>query len=285
MALSLAVLCLGCGPTHTGLTLEECNTRYDGNGPRRTVVPVCINTARGAMAVEREYIPGVVDCELGWFTTAAPALEAQAIAARTYLLGWLDRNGDETRTVPIGPHFQCWRKAAHKRSEAAAAATQDVVMHLDGAFIFANYASGARHRDATCQAQPPTKHGYDLPSWAAMRAHYDAARRRGTRRPFKGAYWTEVLVTHNAGKDAQQLAPTPFARKSPLNRGAFGQYEAACLAKEQGLETTAILEHFYGTDLHYSSPWSPEDAARLRALAGDDGAVETERPTDPPHDS
>lgn len=268
-----------CGPQRTGLTLAECNAKHGGDGPRRTVVPVCIDTARGAMAVETEYIPGVVDCELGWFTTAAPALEAQAIAARTYLVGWLDRKGDESRVVPIGPHFQCWRKAAHQRSRAAAQATKDVVMHLNGRFIFANYVSGARHRDESCRAQPPTKHGYPAPTWTEMRRTYDRARKRGDRRPFKGVYWTEVLVTHNAGKDAEHLAPTPFARKSPLNRGAFGQYEAACLASTKKLETLAILAHFYGTDLDYSVPWSPEDALRLRAVMGDDGVTEAERPS------
>jgi hypothetical protein len=284
----MALGAAGCGPARTGMTLAECNTRHGGLGARRTVVPVCVDTARGAMPVEAEYIPGVVDCELGWFTTAAPALEAQAIAARTYLVGWLDRKGDEARKVPIGPHFQCWRKAAHQRSRAAAQATKDVVMHLNGQFIYANYASGARKRDADCRALPPDQHGYSAKSWAAMRAAYDAARAQGRRKPFHGAYWTEVLVTHNAGKSADAITETPFARKGPLNRGAFGQYEAACLAKEKGLETMAILEHFYGKDLDFSVAWSPEDAQRLRALVDDDGATEAEPPapaTEPRDDS
>lgn len=244
-------------------------------------MPACVDTVRGAMAIESEYLPGVVDCELGWFTTAAPALEAQAIAARTYLGSHLQRNGEDAR-VKLSAVFQCWRPPAHARSRHAVEATRDVVMHHQGELLFGNYVAGAKRRDDACRPLPPDQHGLsEWASWAAMRAAYDAARKRGDRSPFKGVSWTEILVTENAGKTGDKVVGTPFARKSRLNRGALSQYGAACLAKAQGLETDGILKWFYGDDVKLSRPWAPADAAKLRALA-DDGEVEAERPGAPP---
>ncbi|MCA9544310.1 MAG: hypothetical protein KC613_07960 [Myxococcales bacterium] len=267
----------GCGPRLT--TLAECEAKH-GGGPRMTVMPPCVDTVRGAMAVEEEYLPGVVDCELGWFTTAAPALEAQAIAARTYLGSFLQRHGED-RPVKMTAVFQCWRPPAHARSRHAVQATRDVVMHADGELLFGNYVAGAKHRDTECRPLPPSAHKLSgWASWDAMRTAYRQARKRGDRSPFRGVYWTEILVTENAGKTGDAVTGTPFARKSPLNRGALSQYGAACLAKTKGLETDQILKWFYGDDVVLSRPWSRDDATKLRALE-DDGEVEAERPEVP----
>ena len=61
------------------------------------LMPACVDTVRGAMEVEREYLPGVLECEVGGFRKTPAALEAQAIVARTYLLAHLTRQGPECR--------------------------------------------------------------------------------------------------------------------------------------------------------------------------------------------
>ena len=99
---SLLLLAGGC--LEPGSTDGERTKAAPGPGG----LPETIRTDYGTMNVEKEYLPGVVDCELGWYTTEAPALQAQAIAARTYLARHLTANGDGAN-VPIGPTFQCWR--------------------------------------------------------------------------------------------------------------------------------------------------------------------------------
>src|SRR5688572_10641831 len=90
--------------------------------PGPTSLPAVVFTDRGFMLTEDEYLPGVVDCEIAHYTESPAALEAQAIAARTYLARHLSLRG-ALAVVPIGPHFQCWRQPVHDRSRAAVEAT------------------------------------------------------------------------------------------------------------------------------------------------------------------
>jgi hypothetical protein len=214
----------------------------DRTEPPRSHLPATVLTDQGRMRVEEEYLPGVVDCEIAHYTRSMAALEAQAIAARTYLARHLEARGRDAR-VPIGPHFQCWRRPIHARSRRAVERTQGVVLRHRGALINANYASGAHRLRDDCTPRPPREHGYAHPSWDAMRAAW----RRGQR--FRSFPWTEVFVTDNRGRRGAEVVPTLQAGRHPTNRGALGQYAAICLAERQGLRAPEILRVFYGEDV------------------------------------
>lgn len=249
-----ALLMIGCGSGRrqaSVATLDACIAKESTPGEAR-LVPACVATAKGVMVTDSEYIAGVVDCELGWFARSPAALMAQAVAARTYLAAFLDRKGEKAK-VPIGPHFQCWRPAAHARSREAAVATADTVMYFGREIINGNYVAGARTLNDDCTADHPEKSGYSFDSWNAMRRRYDKARKRGKRRPFKGVYWTELLITRNEGRTGEAVQGTPFASPGPKNRGALGQYAASCLA-DSGYDTGRILRYFYGEDVAVSLP-------------------------------
>lgn len=249
-----ALLMIGCGSGRRQAsidTLDACIAKESAPGEVR-LLPACIATAEGVMATDSEYIAGVVDCELGWFARSPAALMAQAVAARTYLAAYLDRKGEKA-TVPIGPHFQCWRPTAHARSRQAALATADTVMYFGRQIINGNYVAGARKLNDDCTADLPKKSGYSFDSWNAMRRRYMKARKRGKRRPFRGVYWTELLITRNEGRTGKAVEGTPFASPGPKNRGALGQYAASCLA-DSGYDTGRILRYFYGEDVALSLP-------------------------------
>jgi hypothetical protein len=252
------LLLVACGGRRQSVqsALDECISETQIPGESR-LLPVCVATEKGVMTTDSEYISGVVDCELGWFAKKPAALMAQAVAARTYLAAFFDRKG-ETATVPIGPHFQCWRPTAHERSRQAAMATVDTVMYYDRQIINGNYVAGARQLKEDCTADKPKKSGYDYTSWNAMRNRYLKARERGRRRPFKGEYWTELLITRNEGRTGDAVEGTPFASPGPRNRGALGQYAASCLA-DSGYSTDRILRYFYGDDVALSQPLPDAD--------------------------
>lgn len=215
------------------------------------LLPYCVQTERGAMQTEATYIAGVVSCEIAGVTQASAALEAQAIAARTYLYRYLLRRGDAA-VVPIGPRFQCWRAPRSAREVEAATRTADLVLHYDGTPITGNYVSGAAKLRADCTAQSPRANGYREATWDRVRERYVEARDARRRRPFSGVSWTEVVVTRNEGRSGDDVVGTPMAGEGDQNRGAFGQYAAICLAG-RGYDTAAILAYFYGADISISS--------------------------------
>ncbi|MCA9541261.1 MAG: hypothetical protein KC620_20310 [Myxococcales bacterium] len=257
--LAFCALALGlgaCGGPPSFGSLAECRARHapspdDG-------LPGCIKTDAGVMPIEPTYIAGVVQCELAGLTDAGAALEAQAVAARTYLAGHLERKGDDAR-VRTSPRFQCWKNPTHARSLDAAQQTAGVVLRYDGALIGANYVAGARSLTIDCLPKSPSVNGYDYPTWAAMRRVYQQHRRAGKRIPFGGVSWTEVVVTRNEGRRGADVAPTPMAGRVASNRGAFGQHAAVCLAENLGYETADILRFFYGDDIEFSRPLAPVD--------------------------
>ncbi|MCB9548798.1 MAG: hypothetical protein H6706_23585 [Myxococcales bacterium] len=255
----------GCGGPRV-TALDTCIAEH-GDAATARILPVCVNTEEGPMPTDGEYIAGVVECELGWLAKYPAALMAQAVAARTYLAAYLDRKGPRAE-VPIGAHFQCWRHPTKDRSRIAAEATSDIVLHYQATLINGNYVSGARKLGDDCTALPPTESGYRHRSWEQMRDDYLAWRARGKRRPYSGIYWTEVLVTRNAGRSGEAVEGTLFASPGPKNRGALGQYAAACLA-EKGYDTQAILKYFYGEDIAFSRALPDVEPAGLSPLEED----------------
>ena len=250
----LALWALGCGGSGDRLTLDDCIRRHTAPA-EESLLPTCVWTDRGALVTESTYVAGVVDCELGGVRGAPAALEAQAIAARTYLARHLARQGDDA-LVRTSPRFQCWRPSARPHAVAAAEATRDVVMHRGGSLITANYVAGARALRADCTPASPEANGYDAASWDAMRRAYQDARAHRRRVPFSGAAWTEVVVTRNAGRWGEDVLPTPMGRAGPANRGAMGQNAAVCLALK-GHDADAILRYFYGDDVDVFRPMHP----------------------------
>ena len=246
------------------LALCGCGSRPVAPGcvepaERTTLLPSCIETERGRMSVEAKYVPGVVECELGASTEGA-ALEAQAIAARTYLAGHLERRGEDAG-IPIGSHFQCWRAPKSERVVDAARYTADLVMLHGEALVTANYVAGARTLAIDCSAGTPAENGYDEDAtWDSMREAYLKARRTRSPRLFGGSAWTEVVVTRNEGRSGDEVERTPMAGDHAHNRGAMSQNAAVCLARDAGYEVHDILRYFYGDDIELSGPLpAPED--------------------------
>lgn len=262
----LSLLLGACGAPPRPTSLQQCVERH-ADEAADTLLPVCVNTEEGPMATDEEYIAGVVECELGWLAKYPAALMAQAVAARTYLASFLDRKGLEAE-VPIGAHFQCWRKPELPRSKRAARETSGIVLHHKTELINGNFVAGAKALEDDCRPRPPKENGYRDPSWEKMRDRYNAARAQGKRKPFSGVYWTELLVTRNEGRAGEAVAGTPFASPGPKNRGALGQYAAACLA-DKGYDTARILRYFYGEDIDFSKPLPDVEIYELNPLEED----------------
>lgn len=243
--------------------VAACEARWKrGPAENAYALPGCIQTAKGVMSVEDEYLPGVVECELGGAHRAPAALRAQAVAARTYLLAHLKRKARRKGAarkgaVKIGPHFQCWKPAKRPTSVQAVADTEGVVMVRGGAVLDANYVSGTRKRNTDCTPQPPEDSGFDYDSWPEMRKAYYASKKRGRRLKFKGRYWTEILVTDNGGKQGDEVEGTPMAPARGTNRGAMSQYGAICHALRRGLDAPDILRQFYGLDVGFYGDFRP----------------------------
>ncbi len=212
-----------------------------------------VNTAGGAVTVdvETDYLPRVVTCENGAADQAA--LEAQAIAARSYLYYRLDRTGDigDGQSDQV---YTCGRPPGPQHV-AAAAATAGLVLRYPPATaatqVAAFYVAGALP-DATCRggATDPTN--------------------------------TERYVTYNQGRSGADVIQTTLGFVSPTNyanRGCMSQNGADCLS-EQGLGFDAIVRYYYGDDIVIEravGPCVPEPAPELDAGldAGDpiDGEV------------
>jgi hypothetical protein len=174
----------------------------------------------GWLDIETDYLPRVCTQENG--LADYKALEAQVIAARTYLLRAMRDDpylGTEAKPVVNGESFQAYAASANPGCKMAAEATKGEVMTWDGELIVANYVAGALVR-------PDGSIGKDLT-------------------------YTEHFVTYNEGKSgsAVEPAPKPIALPTrPDNRGCMGQNRAGWLS-EQGYDTPDILRYFYGADI------------------------------------
>ena len=243
--LALVLLESGAGVLGTDSRAPSHHQGFaDGAEGENIRLPGGINTAQGWMDVESKYIPGVVRAEIGGVTGSAAALRAQAVAARTYLLLYLNEKGMGA-TVPIGPQFQAWVSSFTARELDAAAATRGVVMTHAGLVINANYASGAKV-DPIGAPYPPDYYGYcsdvRYTDWDTMREAFRQGRRFTGANNYCGAgnawAWTEIYVT--PGDGSKTLQNWPDAR----NRGALGQWKTKSLG-EAGWSEDRILRHFY----------------------------------------
>ncbi|MCA9673964.1 MAG: hypothetical protein KC464_02900, partial [Myxococcales bacterium] len=173
--------------------------------------------------VETDYLPHVVACENG---NAAPiALQAQAVAARSYLYYRLERSG----SIGDGTGDQVYTcgRAPGPEHYAAVAATSGLVLRYppdagDAATqVAAFFVAGA------LQAGPSCTGGTDDPTG------------------------TEQWVTYNDGLSGADLHQTPLGLVDPTNyanRGCLSQNGSNCLA-QQGYGLASILRFYYGADI------------------------------------
>ncbi len=210
-----------------------------------------VNTQAGTrvLDVETDYLPHVVTCENGSADQAA--LEAQAIAARSYLYYRLDRTGD----IGDGQSDQVYTcaRAPGAQHVAAAADTAGIVLRYPPATaatqVAAFYVAGALPDPTTCHggASDPTN--------------------------------TERYVTYNAGRSGADVIQTTLGFVSPTNyanRGCMSQNGSDCLS-EQGRTFDEILRFYYGEDIvieQATGPCVPE-------LMGPDAGVGDEDAGDP----
>ncbi|MEE2787226.1 MAG: SpoIID/LytB domain-containing protein [Myxococcota bacterium] len=209
-------------------------------------LPGCVKTKHGCLRLEEEYIAGVIDCELGGLTNAAAALEAQAIAARTYLASHLSRRGLD-QSVRTSARFQCWRRPKRRQSILAAQATAGLLISWRGDLISANYVAGTRKLSNRCTPKPPKSSGYPYERWPALLAARNGS--QDVRRGLTGTDWTEIYVTRNEGRRGNLVRHTPIGLNVTYNRGALSQNGAMCLATRRGFETIDILKYYYGEDI------------------------------------
>ena len=209
-----------------------------------------VNTPGGArmIDVETDYLPHVVTCENGNADQAA--LEAQAVAARSYLYYRLDRTGD----IGDGQGDQVYTcaRAPGPQHIAAAADTAGLVLRYPPApataatQVAAFYVAGALPDLTTCHggASDPTN--------------------------------TERYVTYNAGRSGADVIQTTLGFVSPTNyanRGCMSQNGSDCLS-EQGRSFDEILRFYYGEDIVIEravGPCVPEMMAPDAGVAEDAG--------------
>ncbi|MGB0648453.1 MAG: SpoIID/LytB domain-containing protein, partial [Bradymonadia bacterium] len=174
--LSYCVLmaCGGAGPIQSQ---GERNEDSFQDGVPSGTLPRTIVTDKGTLSVEEDYIPGVVACEIGRRFWGGAAMEAQAIAARTYLARYLERTKGE-KVIPIGPRFQCWKRTNDDRVRQAALATANQVLRYKGALITGNYVAGTPHLTAGCDPLPPSEAGYTPSTWTLMLEKYREGRKK-----------------------------------------------------------------------------------------------------------
>lgn len=204
-----------------------------------------VYTEDGWWHLEDAYVPAVVAAEIG--ASAPAAMEAQAIAARTYVLRAMrddPKLGTPAKPIRSSESFQVYDKGkagkeANTRALFASWATTGLVMRWGGQLIIANYVAGAR--------------------WTGKAQLGD---------DYSG---TEKWVTYNEGKTGRNVKPSPLSLKTRSdNRGCMSQNGAMWLA-EHGYNHAAILRYFYGADIEIGpflpvaqqppEPWPAQETA------------------------
>jgi hypothetical protein len=173
----------------------------------------------GKVDVESVYLPAVVACENGSADFAA--LQAQAVAARSYLYYKLDRSG----RIGDGQGdqvFTCNRPPGEEHREAVRTTAGQVLMYAD-APIAAFYVAGAIPSTDDCRPAA------------------------GDRDPTS----TERWVTYNEGRSGDEVVQTELGFVDPrnfANRGCKSQNGANCLS-ERGYTWEQIVRFYYGEDI------------------------------------
>ena len=210
--------------------------------------------------LDGEYLPRVVEQEIAGVTDLPAALQAQAVAARTYLARGMQDSGygkTKSNPVPCGTSFQACASSSSASARAAVSATRGVVMTYGGKLTNANFDSGCSLLDDG-SPRPPNELGSPYASWETIRSLI----RNGTSivtatRGLNDFDYTEVYVTTNDGKTGASVAGTLQASVSATNRGAMGQIKAVWLAKYRGWNYARILRYFYGADLELGASAPP----------------------------
>lgn len=205
-------------------------------GDKGAAVVDSILTADGWLSLEDEYVPRVCTQENGG--AAYLALEAQAIAARTYLLRAMrdDPALGVSKAVTNGESFQAFAASANEGCLEAAKATRGVMARYQGELIIANYVAGSRVNED-----------------GSLGSDYSG---------------TEHWVTYNEGLSGSAVKPTALSYKQRSdNRGCMSQNRAGWLA-EHGYDTPSILRYFYGADLELDG-YAPGDGGS-GTVANDD---------------
>jgi hypothetical protein len=201
------------------LGLAACGRGGGSGAPPADIPARCVAdvTGVGRVPVESDYLPRVVACENG---AAAPAaLQAQAVAARTYLYYELGRVG----VIDDGTSDQVYGCGAQPGPQhyAAVSSTSGQVLRHRQRLIAAFYVAGALQSPPTCTggANDPTA--------------------------------TERYVTYNDGKRADAITQTALGWVDPTshaNRGCMSQNGSDCLARA-GADYQDILRYYYGADI------------------------------------
>lgn len=165
-----------------------------------------------------DYVAAVVTAENG--AASMPALRAQAVAARTFVLRAMRDDpalGTAKKPIESSERFQVYAPHAKPRSSQATQETAGIVCRYQGELIICNYVAGALWSAAGKTSEDPTH--------------------------------TEKWVTYNEGKIGHGVQPSPISNTSRSdNRGCKGQNAADWLGRH-GYEYPAILRYFYGSDL------------------------------------
>lgn len=180
----------------------------------------------GTLDVEADYLPHVVQCENGAASPAA--LEAQAIAARSYLYYKLEREG----SIGDGQGdqvYSCGREPTDAHLSAVEATAGRILRYRDTQ-VAAFYVAGARDQPApTCRGSTDDPTG------------------------------TEVYVTYNQGRSGDEIEQTSLGWVDPsnhANRGCMSQNGADCLS-DDGHAAEEIVRFYYGEDIEIATAGGP----------------------------
>jgi hypothetical protein len=215
-ALALAALTTGCGDFgDTGEAPPALETAA------QPLAAVCVAAVDGSgdVDVETDYLPHVVACENGAADFAA--LQAQAVAARSYLYYKIGREG----RIGDGQGdqvYSCGRGPGQEHIDAVASTAGQVLMYHD-AVIAAFYVAGAIPSTADCRPAG------------------------GDRDPTG----TEHYVTYNEGRSGDGIEQTSLGWVNPgnwANRGCKSQNGANCLS-QHGYVWEDIVRFYYGEDI------------------------------------
>lgn len=239
-------------------------------------LPERIETTRGSLHVEDDYLPGVVSAQMTAVvqqtklkaSALVEAHRAVAIVARTRLLSRLYDQWGSGRLVPLTGHFQPWSASPSKAARDAVKATRGQVLVVDGVPFNPITVPGAWPRNMrTGEAYTPDVYGYGLltgsliKSWSRMRrALADEPRLPRWRWNKLGRSWTELYVTRYVRRGEKHTTPR-LATSSlhPGNRGAMSAFRAAWLSAylQPPGDHLKILRDAFGLEVEVVSPSKP----------------------------
>ncbi len=183
-----------------------------GEGLCKGVSSLSCGSCANPIDIEEDYLPGVVQCENG--LAPAAALEAQAIAARSYLHYALEANG----SIPdsqAGQVYSCGQTPSAKVRAAVQATRGQVLNNNLGQTIAAFYVAGAIPDPPLCVGDGDDPDAFNTEQWV-----------------------TYQQIPGGGG-------PSPLGHPgNPKNRGCMSQNGAACLASS-GADVDTILDAYY----------------------------------------